>query len=46
MYYCNVLNQMKDKIVIITGSSSGIGKALALELGNKGAKVVVMITSV
>jgi NAD(P)-dependent dehydrogenase (short-subunit alcohol dehydrogenase family) len=32
---------MKDKIVIITGASSGIGKALAFEFGNKGAKVVL-----
>jgi len=32
---------MKDKIVIITGASSGIGKALAYEFGNKGAKVVL-----
>jgi short-subunit dehydrogenase len=32
---------MKDKIVIITGASSGIGKALAYEFGNKGSKVVL-----
>lgn len=32
---------MKDKIVIITGASSGIGKALAYEFGNNGAKVVL-----
>jgi short-subunit dehydrogenase len=32
---------MKDKIVIITGASSGIGKALAYEFGAKGAKVVL-----
>jgi short-subunit dehydrogenase len=32
---------MKDKIVIITGASSGIGKALAYEFGRKGSHVVL-----
>ncbi len=32
---------MKDKIVVITGASSGIGKALAFEFGRRGAKVVL-----
>lgn len=31
----------RDKVVIVTGSSSGIGKALALQLGEQGAKVVI-----
>ena len=32
---------MKNKVVIITGGSSGIGKALALNLGGCGAKIVI-----
>jgi len=32
---------MKDKIVVITGASSGIGRALSYEFGNKGARVVL-----
>ncbi len=32
---------MKDKVVIITGGNSGIGKALAFEFGSKGSKIVI-----
>ena len=32
---------MKDKVVLITGSTSGIGKALAKVFGRAGAKVVI-----
>lgn len=32
---------MKEKVVIITGGTSGIGKALAFEFGNHGSKVVI-----
>ncbi|MES2519156.1 MAG: SDR family oxidoreductase [Bacteroidota bacterium] len=32
---------MKDKVVVITGASSGIGKALAFSFGGAGAKVVI-----
>ncbi|MEM7549278.1 MAG: SDR family oxidoreductase [Bacteroidota bacterium] len=32
---------MKDKVVIITGGSSGIGKALAEEFGSKGSKIII-----
>jgi dehydrogenase/reductase SDR family member 7B len=34
-------SQMKDKVVIITGGSSGIGKALAFEFGRNGSKVMI-----
>lgn len=33
--------KMKNKVVIVTGASSGIGKACALEFGKLGAKVVI-----
>jgi len=32
---------MKDKVIIITGASSGIGAELAIQLAGKGAKVVL-----
>lgn len=32
---------MKNKVIIITGGSSGIGKALASEFGRKGNRIVV-----
>jgi len=32
---------MKNKVIIVTGASSGIGKACAINLINKGAKVVL-----
>jgi len=32
---------MKDKVVVITGGSSGIGKALAEEFGKNGAKILI-----
>jgi len=34
-------NSIKDKVVAITGASSGIGEAIALLLSKKGAKVVL-----
>ena len=32
---------MKDKVVVITGGSSGIGKALAEVFGSKGSKILI-----
>ncbi|MDN5201258.1 SDR family oxidoreductase [Fulvivirgaceae bacterium BMA10] len=32
---------MKDKVVVITGGSSGIGKALAEKFGSEGSKIVI-----
>ena len=32
---------MKDKVVIITGGTSGIGRALAFEFGMRGSKIVI-----
>ena len=36
-----VKNNFKDKVAIITGSSGGIGKAIAISLAQQGAKVVI-----
>ena len=33
--------KLNDKVVIITGASSGIGKALAIEFAKRGANLVV-----
>ena len=33
--------KIKDKIVLITGSSSGIGKTTAIRFAKEGAKVVI-----
>ncbi|RPH80618.1 MAG: SDR family oxidoreductase [Nitrospiraceae bacterium] len=35
------MQRLTDKVAIVTGSSSGIGKAIALRFGAEGAKVVV-----
>jgi short-subunit dehydrogenase len=32
---------LRDKVVVITGATSGIGKALAKEFGRKGSKLVI-----
>lgn len=36
---------LKDKVVVITGASSGIGKAMAEKFGTEGCKVVVNYNS-
>ena len=35
------MHRLKEKVAIVTGSSSGIGKAIALRFGAEGAHVVV-----
>ena len=35
------MNRVKDKVAIITGAASGIGRAAAVLLANEGAKVVI-----
>jgi short-subunit dehydrogenase len=37
--------RFKDRVVVITGASSGIGRALSLKFGEEGAKVVVSARS-
>src|SRR6476620_5203968 len=37
----NLVNRIKDKVVVITGASSGIGEASAVMLAERGAKVVL-----
>ncbi len=35
------MNQFTDKIVLVTGSTRGIGQAIALEFARKGAKIIL-----
>src|ERR1700704_2996653 len=37
----NIMSGIKDKVVAITGASSGIGEATALLLAERGAKLVL-----
>ena len=36
-----MMKRLNGQVAIVTGSSSGIGKAIALRFGQEGAKVVV-----
>ena len=36
------INRIEDKVAIVTGSSRGIGKAVALEFAHQGAHLVVV----
>ncbi|MDQ7024612.1 MAG: 3-oxoacyl-[acyl-carrier-protein] reductase [Anaerolineae bacterium] len=39
------MSDFKEKIVLVTGASRGIGRAIALELGKRGATVIVNFRS-
>lgn len=38
------MSTLTGKVVIITGASSGIGNAIAKQLGAKGAKLVLLVS--
>ena len=40
------MSGLKDKVVLITGSSSGIGAATALEFARKGSKLSLVVNSI
>ena len=40
-YFFYTIMGISDKVIIITGASSGIGRAIAMTLGREGAKIVI-----
>ena len=35
-------NSLRDKVVVVTGASSGIGRSIVLESASRGATVILM----
>lgn len=43
---CPSEDRIDDKVVIITGASSGIGKEIALELARRGGRIILAVRDV